>query len=144
MLLNYRGKAIINIYFISTVSLWSFHYWLISHLEQRGVGKNSFEGWNIFLGLIYSRGLMPPWCDPSCHKQIDEHKSRKTNIWGGLWYSHLAPNVVPNISSIYLCSQVGQMWFSCPGYHPASSALFTLCSTVRGFSVWDVPVEPIS
>lgn len=47
MLLNYRGKAVINIYFISTVSLCSFHYWLISHLEQRRVRRNSFEDWNI-------------------------------------------------------------------------------------------------
>lgn len=48
MLLNYRGKAIISKYFISTVSLCSFHYWLISHLEQRGVGRNSLEDWNMF------------------------------------------------------------------------------------------------
>lgn len=43
MLLNYRGKAIINKYFISTVSLCSFHYWLSSHLEQRGVGRNILD-----------------------------------------------------------------------------------------------------
>lgn len=30
MLLNYRGKAIINMYFISTVSLCSCHCWLVT------------------------------------------------------------------------------------------------------------------
>lgn len=38
MLLNYIGKAIINIYFISTVSLCSCHYWLVA-LNREGWGE---------------------------------------------------------------------------------------------------------
>ena len=42
MLLNYRGKAIINIYFISTVSLCSCHCWLVT-LNREGWGETLLE-----------------------------------------------------------------------------------------------------